>query len=304
MYNSMDDEEDLLMWVELRASRFYWLANMRQQLDAAAGNGGRIHTFLMSHLNELAAFKRAFVAGSSCPKDCRALCCFFSKEYENQLPVSNNERRLLDRVLLKEGRNPADYYTFVPVEKVSADVNDYLSGMPGFIFTRNGVTMVCMLNPSHTAVKPELLKDLPKTGKRFRRMWVKPGSNACRFLSDEGSCTLYKRVRFTVCREFYCLTAIAVIALINLGLADASAEASIMKKPLRTLNALADKIALEFRSRGFLTKEKEYDSMVRELALAHLRGEETESRYKKLRKFEKDYDKKLKDSLKAALETS
>lgn len=294
----MDEEEDLLAWVEVRVSRYYWLANMRQKIGDAAENSKKVHEYLTSHLNALALFKRSFVAGSSCPGDCNACCCYFPKEYASQLPLSNSERMLLDRILSGEGVRPADYYTLVPLEKVSSDVQDYLEGMPGFIFKRNGVSMACMLNPSDQAVSPELLKHIPKTVKKYRRMWVKSDSCACRFLSSSNKCRLYDRLRFTICREFYCLPAITVIVLRNLGLADES----IMEKPLSRLNALADRIALEYRSREVLKKEKEYDSMVRELALAQLNGEETEGLFKKIKKFEREYDKKLKEDLKTAME--
>jgi hypothetical protein len=296
----MDVDEDVAAWVECRVSRLYWLSNM---MDAIAGvrrksAGGRVlYDFFSNHLVLLNSLRDRLLSGSFCLRYCRGLCCYFPVGYSNQLPVSQSELEYLRGIVSDAGGRLEDCVTFVPFDKVSADLRRYLSVMDGFVFDVGGTRMVCMVNPSGRVIDGGLLRQLPKHIKKFRGMWVNSESCACRFLDGDGRCMLYGKLRFTVCREFYCLTAFTAVVLQHLGLWDDSMRAS-----MEDLNAMACDVALAFKRRGLLDLERRYDSMFRELAIEYVTGGDAGVRYRSFIEFEREYDSALRLCVKKAMQ--
>lgn len=298
----MNVDDDILGWVEYRVSRLYWLAGMRDAIEGVEKKNlddCEVYDFFMNHLIVLSGLRKKLLEGSSCIPDCRALCCYLSKDYSNRIPIATHELEALKDILTAEGRICEDYYTIVPLDMIDAGFRDYLGKMPDFIFTADGVQMVYMLNLSDRFIDQELLKHIPKSVKKSRRMRVDRTSRACIFLDDEGKCTLYGKLRFIICREFFCLTAVTMIILRQLGLVDDS----VIKLPLGRLNMMSNDIATAFRSSRILDWEGEYDDRFRELAISYVTGGEVKEEYRKLREFEKEYESMLTDSIKKAMES-
>jgi hypothetical protein len=295
-----NSEEDIFRWVECRVSRFYWLGYMSDVIEKCARNGScslEVHDFFVDQFAVLRDLKKMLVEGSFCIPDCKALCCYFSRDFSTQIPISKYELDALREIVAGWGGDVRDYYNMAPAEGLGKDLLKYLSETPGFFFDVNGVRMVCLLNPSGRLIDAGLLWDLPKSVKRFKRLWADKDSCACRFLSGDNKCIIYDRLRFTVCREFYCLPVIVVIVLRHLGLVDES----LLNLSLREVNLVSNSIAESFRVNNFLGLEREFDSKFRELAIAYVNGGEVGGRYRELREFEKQYGCLMSGCLKSAV---
>ncbi|MBM3309058.1 MAG: hypothetical protein FJY77_02290 [Candidatus Altiarchaeales archaeon] len=283
-----DSEEDIFRWVECRVSRYYWLGYMSDAIESSvrSGLGGlEVHDFFVDQFAVLQDLKKMLVEGSSCIPDCKALCCYFSRDHSTQIPISTDEFEVLRDIVSGWGGNFEDYYSMVPADRISVELLDYLKSSRNFFFDVNGVRMVCLLSSSDRLIDASLLWDLPKSVKRFRRLWADKDSCACRFLDQNNRCVLYDRLRFTVCSEFYCLPVIVVMVLRHLGFVDEG----FLGLSLREINLVSNSIAESFRVNKLLGLEREFDSKFRELAIAYVNGGDVGKRFSELKDFERQY---------------
>ncbi|MDD5111628.1 MAG: hypothetical protein PHG85_03720 [Candidatus Altiarchaeota archaeon] len=293
----MDD--DIFRWAELRVNRFIWLSHMAGMLEKARhGRRGAPDAYdeIANHLILLRHLALRMDKGSACPPTCGSLCCYFPGDYSAQVLVSEGERRALDSLLAETGERLEDHYTFVLVGGLDKRIREHVTGMPGFVHDMKGVPSVCVLNPSHRKVDRKLLSHKPRPPKLLDDMWTDETAKACRFLSEDNSCRLYRHLRFGVCHNYYCRTAFALLILRHYGLVGDETSG----RPMNELNRLADDVAMAFRSNDLYGKEKEYDSLFRELAVFYATGNETKKACEKLKSFEKRYEKELMACLKSA----
>jgi len=291
-----DSEEDIFSWAECRVSRFYWLSHMRGVIEKAVGKCPedlRVRDFFVNHFDVLSIFKKNLVEGSSCILDCKALCCYSSRDHSTQIPITRHEVDVLRKLVAEEGGVFEDYYTMVPVDGLCKEWRDYLDGLHDFFFYVNGAKMVCMLKPSDRVIDIKLLWDKPRSVKKSRKLWIDEKSCACRFLNGDNKCVLYDKLRFTVCREFYCLPAITVLVLRHIGLADSA----LLNLSMREMNLLSREVARSFSENKLLDWERDFDLKFRELAIAYVRSEDVEKRFNELKNFEREYESTLKARL-------
>lgn len=295
----MDVEEGVAVWLECRVGRLCWLSGMMEAVEGVGRSCPRdyvLYDLFVNHLVLLNRLRGRLSVGSFCLKYCRGLCCYFPAEYSDQLPVSRSELESLRRIRSGSGRRFGDCFTFVPLDKVSVELRDYFSGMDGFVMDVDGIQMVCMVNPSSRVIDSSLIRQLPGHARKSRGMWVNSESCACRFLDGDCRCMLYDKLRFTVCREFYCLTALTAVVLQHLGLWVDSVDLS-----MEDINAMCSEVALAFERNGLLDLERRYDSLFRELAVNYVAGVDVTALHRRFMEFERDYDSRLRECIRNAM---
>ena len=296
----MNDYEELYSWTARRLGRYYWLAHMMREISKVKRQDSRkaeVYDFLVNHLASLENIKRR-LEGGACIPDCTAYCCYFSKGYEKQLPITRREKARLKEILKADKSKIEQFCTMVPIASLHEKLVINARNRPEFIFYVNGAEMACTINPTNRRIQESSLQDMPKTLVKRDKMWVRSDSCACRFLENK-KCNIYSSLRFMVCSEFLCLTALAIAVLAYLGFADEKT----MKMPMKNLNQLASEVAIAFRSNGLLELEAEYDDIVKSIAIVYAKGEYTDKEFKKAKKLELEYGKKLSKSIKEVIQT-